>query len=124
MQFSRRTAVYNIVKSILKTAVYIMDQTEGAAAEVRHRADRISDHVSDVVDKGKNAIYGEDHTLRNILVFATGLGVGVGAGILFAPSSGEETRNMMRDKVENIGDRMRGTFSSAKSRATGTEGAY
>jgi hypothetical protein len=122
--------VNNLLKSILKTAVYILDQTDRAAADVRDRVNegvnRVSDRVSDLVDEGKGVIYGEDHTLRHVLLFAAGVGVGVTAGILLAPSSGEELRSSMRDRVEDIGDRVRSQFSTSKSstrrRATGTEG--
>lgn len=116
----------NLLKSVLKTAVYILDQVEDTAADVRdrmsERVDRVSDQVSDLADHGKRVIYGEDHTLRHILMFAAGVGVGVGAGMLLAPSSGEELRGQMREKVEDIGDRMRGKFSGTVNRATGTEG--
>jgi hypothetical protein len=126
-KFKRRIVVSNLLKSILKTAVYILDQTDRAAADVRDRvsehAERVSDRVSALADQGREVIYGEDHTLRNILLFAAGVGVGVGTGILLAPSSGEELRSSMREKVEDIGDRVRGRFSSGKgARATGTEG--
>src|SRR4029077_9079711 len=122
-KLKRRTAVSNILKSLLKTAVYILDQTDRAAADVSERAERVSDRVSDLTDQGRQVIYGEDHTLRHLLLFAAGLGVGVGAGILLAPSSGEELRSSMRERVEDIGDRVRGRFSSAiGTRASGTEG--
>lgn len=117
----------NLLKSILKTAVYILDQTDQAAADVRDRVsdrmNRVSDRVSDLADEGRRVVYGEDRTLRHLLFFAAGVGVGVGAGILLAPSSGEELRSSMREKVEDIGDRVRGRFSSGTgARATGTEG--
>ena len=116
----------NVLKSVLRTAVYILDQVD-RAGDVRDRVsdqvDRVSSRVSDLADQAKDVIYGEDHTWRNVLLFAAGVGVGVGAGVLLAPSSGEELRNSMREKVEDIGDRVRGRFSSRTgSRATGTEG--
>ena len=96
-----------LLKSILKTAVYVLDQADNAAADVRDRVydqvDRVSDQVSDITDRGRRAIYGEDHTLRNVLTFVAGVGVGLGAGVLLAPASGEETRNSMRDKVRTSG---------------------
>jgi gas vesicle protein len=116
-----------LLKSILKTAFYIIDQTDRAAADVRDRVsehvDRVSDQVSDLADQGRRVVYGESHTLRNTLIFAAGFGVGVGAGILFAPAKGEELRNSMREKVEDIGDRVRERFTTKTGvRATGTEG--
>jgi gas vesicle protein len=119
--------MYNLVKTILKTAVYIMDQADRAAVELKDRAEKVSDRVSDaaadLADQGRGLIEGEDHTMRNVLMFAAGVGVGIGAGILFAPASGEDLRNSVRDKVEDIGDRVRGRFTPAtRQRATGTEG--
>lgn len=37
---------------------------------------------------------------RRISYFLLGLGVGVAVGILFAPKSGEETREMIKSKAE------------------------
>lgn len=116
----------NLLKSILKTTVYILDQVDRATDvrdRVSDRVDRVSSRVSDLADQARDVIYGEDHTLRNVLLFTAGVGVGLGAGILLAPASGEELRNSMREKVEDIGDRVRGRFSSGTgARSTGTEG--
>jgi len=119
--------VNKLLRSILKTAVYIIDQAEDVTSDVRDRitdrADRVADRVSDIADGGRDVIYGEDHTLRHIGFFAAGVGVGVAAGMLFAPAPGEEIRSSMREKVEDIGNRVRDRFSpSTRSRATGTEG--
>ncbi len=122
--------VTKLLKSILKTAVYILDQADSAAADMRDRVtdqvDRVSDQVSDLTDRGRKAIYGEDHTLRNVLTFAAGLGIGLGAGVLLAPASGEETRSSMRDKVQDIGDKVRDQVrqrfsTSGGPRPTGTD---
>jgi gas vesicle protein len=115
------------LKTILKTTVYMMDQADGATADVRDRVsdtvDRVSDRVSELADRGKDLVYGEDHTLRNIGIFALGVGTGIAAGMLFAPASGDEIRGTVRDKVEDIGDRVRDRFSSStRARSTGTEG--
>ncbi len=119
-----------LLKSILKTAVYILDQADSAAADMRDRVtdqvDRVSDQVSDITDRGRKVIYGEDHKLRNVLTFAAGLGIGLGAGVLLAPASGEETRSSMRDKVQDIGDKVRDQVrhrfsTSGGRRPTGTD---
>lgn len=103
----------NLVKSILKTAVYIMDQTS-------EQVDRASERASEIADDARNAIYPrEDHTLRNLLAFAAGIGVGVGAGMLLAPSSGTELRSNISDKVQEIGNKVR---NRADTYSTGTEG--
>jgi len=103
----------NLVRSILKTAVYIMDQTA-------EQVDRASDRASEIADDARNAIYPrEDHTLRNLLAFAAGIGVGVGAGMLLAPSSGTELRSNISDKVQEIGNKVR---NRADAYSTGTGG--
>ncbi|HET9407482.1 MAG TPA: YtxH domain-containing protein [Candidatus Sulfotelmatobacter sp.] len=115
------------LRSILRTAMYVIDQFDSASSNLRDHvsdhADRVSDRLSDIADRGHDIIYGEDHTLRHILLFAAGVGVGVGAGMLLAPTSGEELRSNMRNKVQDIGDRVRDRVSSeTQRRTTGTEG--
>jgi YtxH-like protein len=103
-----------LLKSLLKAAVYIMDQTA-------EQVDRASDRASQIADRAKSAICPEeDHTLRNILSFAAGVGVGVGAGLLFAPASGAEIRSSIGDRVHDISDKVKERMSTQKS-ATGTE---
>lgn len=100
-----------LVRSALKTAVYIMDQTA-------EQVDRASERASEMADNAREAIYPQrDHTLRNIIAFAAGVGVGVGAGMLLAPSSGTELRGSISDKVQDIGNRVR---NRAEGYATGT----
>lgn len=108
--------LHRLLKSLLKTAVYIMDQTS-------EQVERASDRASHIADEAKSVIYPEeDHTLRNILSFAAGVGLGVGAGILLAPASGAEMRSSISEKVQDIGDKVRERFSPDRvSRATGTD---
>ena len=119
----------NFIKSILKTAVYFLDQTDRFAGDVRDRfsdtVDRASDRVSDLRDQAQELYEGEGHTMRNVLTFVAGVAVGVGAGMLLAPASGEEIRGSIGNKVQDIGDRVRSRFSSAsqtRRSPTGTEG--
>src|SRR5258708_30830018 len=119
-----------MMKPILKTAFHILAQADRAPVDIRARntvqVDRVSDQVSDITDRGRKVIYGEDHKLRNVLTFAAGLGIGLGAGVLLAPASGEETRSSMRDKVQDIGDKVRDQVrhrfsTSGGRRPTGTD---
>jgi gas vesicle protein len=114
----------NLIRSILKTAVYFLDQTDRFTGEVRDRVsegvDRASDRVADLRERAEDLYSGEDHTLRNVVTFAAGVGVGIGAALLFAPASGEEIRGQIGDRVHDIGDRVRERFSTRTS--TGTEG--
>ncbi|HEX4785587.1 MAG TPA: YtxH domain-containing protein [Candidatus Sulfotelmatobacter sp.] len=105
----------NVLKSLLKTAVYVMDQTSD-------QVDRVSQRASDFADDARTAIFPEeDHTLRNILLFAAGVGVGAGAALLLAPASGEDIRNSIGEKVQDISDKVKGRVSSQNYGATGTE---
>lgn len=119
----------NLLKSVLKTVVFLLDQTEGTAGDVRDRVsegvDRVADRVSDLRDRAQDLYSGtQDHTLRNILTFAAGVGVGVATAMLFAPASGEEIRSQIGEKVQDISGRVRDRFSAEQERrsATGTEG--
>ncbi len=116
----------NLLKSILKTAVYFIEQSDRVASDLRDRVseeyETASDRVSDLRDRAQDLYAGESHTLRNVLTFAAGVGVGIGAGMLLAPASGEEIRSSIGDKVQDIGDRVRDRFSSEARNATGTEG--
>jgi hypothetical protein len=104
--------VEKFVRSILKSIVYIMDETA-------NRVDRVSDRASEFAENTRSVIYpNQGHTGRNIMSFAAGIGVGVAAGLLLAPSSGAELRSTISDKVQNIGDKVRGR---SEAYATGTD---
>ena len=104
----------SVLQSLLKTAVYIMDQSAD-------KVDRVADRAYEIADDARTAIFPEDHTLRNVLLFAAGVGVGVGAGLLLAPASGEETRNSITEKVQDIGEKVKARVSNRNYGATGTE---
>ena len=90
------------VRSILKSVVYVMD-------EAAHRVDRVSDRASEFADTTHRVIYPDEGiTLRHLMSFAAGLGIGVAAGVLLAPSSGNELRSNIGDKVHDISDKIRG----------------
>jgi hypothetical protein len=102
----------SLLKSILKTAVYIMDSTADSV-------DRVSDRASRFADDARDAIYPDrGNTMRNILSFAAGVGIGVAAGVLLAPQSGAELRHSIGDRVQDISERVRG---KNEGYATGTD---
>ena len=107
----------NLLKSLLKTALYVMDQFS-------EQVDRASDRVSDLTDRGKTMIHREEkHTLRNAATFAAGVGVGIGVGILFAPVSGKEIRSSISEKVQDISDQVRERVvpTEVRPRPSGTD---
>ena len=100
------------VRSILKSVVYIMD-------EAANRVDRVSDRASQFADNTRSMIYpDEGSTFRHVASFAAGVGIGIAAGMLLAPSSGEELRSSIGDKVQNISEKIRGR---GETYATGTD---
>jgi gas vesicle protein len=48
--------------------------------------------------------------------FIAGIGIGIGLGILFAPMSGEETRNNLRDRAGDLGDQAREAFEQGRTK--------
>jgi hypothetical protein len=101
-----------LLKSALKTAVYLMDETSDQMDRVSERASSIADNTRDLIGPREN------HGFRNFMSFVLGVGVGVGAGMLLAPSSGEELRNTISDKVQDISGRVAGR---TEAYATGTD---
>jgi hypothetical protein len=110
-----------VFKSMLKTAAYIVDQTADQVDRASERASYIADQARGVVDDARSVIYPrEDHTLRNIMSFAAGVGLGIGVGMLIAPASGAEIRGSIGDKVQDISNKVKGR-AATQSYSTGTE---
>ena len=118
----------NLLKSVLKTAVYLLEESGDTANDVRDRVSRgygrASDRISDLGEQARDLYTGENYAMKSALMFGAGLALGVGAGLLLAPASGEETRGAIGDKVEEFRGQVRDRFSSSsrRSSATGTEG--
>ena len=118
-----------LLKSALKTVVYLLEQTEDVAGDVRDRVskgiDDATDRVSNLRDQAQNVYSGGgDHTFRNIMTFVAGVGIGMATAMLFSPASGEEIRSQLGEKVQDISEKVRDRFSSEQGgrSATGTEG--
>jgi len=112
--------VNKFLRSLLKAGVYLLEQSDHAAADIR---DRAKARVEDLTDRAGRAIRGqEDHTVRDAISFAAGAALGVGVAILFAPASGEETRSALAGKVRNVGNRVREQLSPEEKEPASTEG--
>lgn len=55
--------------------------------------------------------------------FLAGLGIGIGLGIIFAPMSGEETRNNLQQRAGDLKDSARDLVEQGKDRARTTVSA-
>ena len=88
----------------------VQDRAAKGYKEVRHRIRRAS-----------RAIQGEEGGMSNAVGLIAGVAVGVAVGMLFAPASGEETRALIMDKVQDVQERAQSAISREMRRATGTE---
>ena len=54
--------------------------------------------------------------------FLFGLGLGIGLGVLFAPMSGEETREQLSDRASGLANSARDTYEQGREKMkTGVE---
>lgn len=101
-----------LLSTLIGTGLYLLDPLRNRIAD---RLDDLSDRSSDIYDlasdrlgRASRVVRGEDHRFMSSAgAMLLGMGVGVGLGLLFAPASGEETRNNISNKVHDFGDRMR-----------------
>jgi gas vesicle protein len=52
--------------------------------------------------------------------FLFGLGLGVGLGVLFAPMSGEDARNTLQERAQDLASSARETFEQGRDRVQRT----
>jgi gas vesicle protein len=65
------------------------------------------------------AAEGENMDKNGLSSFLLGLGVGVAVGMLFAPKSGEETRQIIKNKAEEGGEYLKQRGTEFKETASG-----
>jgi hypothetical protein len=109
-----------ILKSLLQTGVYLIDQPDRVTRGMRDGFnDRVTNVGNRLIDVGEQ-LAGSDRTVRYALIFAAGLGVGVGVGMLMAPDSGEQTRRKVVSGINQAGDRIRSTGSDPLQYSAGS----
>jgi hypothetical protein len=107
--------VNRLVKSLLRTGMFLLDQSDQATADVR---DRFRDGIDEISDRTRRVMRSQQsHFMRDALTFAAGVTVGIGVGMLFAPASGEETRNTIADKAQDVSNKVRDRFAAESERA-------
>ena len=102
------------------------DRRERVSSKVRDRMDDLRETASekydeaiDRVERLADVIRGRRNYGAPVGAFLLGAGVGVGLGLLFAPASGEETRENLRGQANNLKDRI--SERAAKFRARASE---
>jgi gas vesicle protein len=93
----------------------ISDKYEGVADAVSSKYDGAVDRLEAAAD----AIQGKNDWGSKVAGFLLGVGIGAGLGILLAPASGSETRELVREKAADVKSKIR-NFS--RTSPTGTEG--
>ncbi len=124
--------VKKILKLLLGTSLYLLDQSDRATKNARGRVAGQVDDLRGLAQQKYNVTAGrfaraskafrrsdEHHAIRNSLRFAAGVGIGVGVALLSAPSSGEQTRTLLAEKAQKLGGDVRRRFSSHDLAATG-----
>jgi YtxH-like protein len=109
----------------MKVGLLFADPKVRAAirAQFRDRVDdanhAISEKYEDTVDRleaAHDALRGRSQWFSHAAFMLVGIGVGAGIGILLTPASGEETRRAIRDKAEQMRDKVADSTASMASR--------
>jgi gas vesicle protein len=97
-------------------------------------SDAVASKYDDAVDRleaAADAIQGKSQWSSHVAGFLLGVGVGAGIGILLAPAAGSETRESVREKANDVKDRVFDSVASATGKirqsvtsmpSTGTQG--
>jgi gas vesicle protein len=94
----------------------VRDRMSDLASAAQDQYESVSDRFEQVSD----AIQDKTDWVSPMVGFLAGVGVGVGLGILFAPASGEDTRQNISETAAAARDRVRRSVNRMPS--TGTEG--
>jgi gas vesicle protein len=71
--------------------------------------------LTDTVSKGSDSS-------NAIVALLAGLAVGAVLGVLFAPSSGEETRGLIADRATGLGEDLKDKYQSVKEKVASSTG--
>ena len=105
-----------LLGTALKAGLYFLERSDKATAPIREKA---KDQVEGLTDRTRQSILGpEDHTVRNAVSLAAGIGLGIALGMLFAPASGEEIRRSIVEKAQDARAKVRGRFPPEKDSTT------
>jgi len=107
-----RKAIGNRVKDS------VSDLSDSVSSKYGDVSDSVAEKYEDAVDRleaAADALRGKSNWPAHVGGFLLGVGIGAGLGILLAPAPGSETRESVREKANDVKNRV---FDSAAS-ATG-----
>jgi gas vesicle protein len=103
------------------------DVNERLSARMEDMGDAVKERYDEGVERLKDAhaaLHGRNHWVAPTIGFLGGAALGAGVALLFAPRSGEETREALQDAAMDMKERvkdkvssMTGTSSSIRSSA-------
>lgn len=122
----------------MKIGLFLTDAKLWSAVSdrLKERAENFTDSMRDTyseaserLDNAHAALRGRRHWFGSTLGFLSGVGIGVGLGMLLAPVSGEEARSVIRGKAADVRNKVTdfatspsGTTQFRSSQPTGTTG--
>ncbi|MGH9497916.1 MAG: YtxH domain-containing protein [Terriglobales bacterium] len=109
-QFLRLLLGMGIVLTEPKQRHRIYNRVSDRLEDFADQASRGYEHATDRIGRMYRSARGDESpALANAASFVIGMGVGVGAGMLFAPASGKKTREAIVEKVEHLQSNLRGS---------------
>ncbi|MGA9528961.1 MAG: YtxH domain-containing protein [Terriglobales bacterium] len=126
-QWARLALKFGLLLTDAKLWSAINDQVKERAGDVSDVMKQKYEDTSDRLGDVRDAWQGKTDWVVPVMSFVGGIGLGIGVGILFAPVSGEEARAVLRDKAEDVKNKVNDIASGAATRfrpvpVTGTEG--
>jgi gas vesicle protein len=77
--------------------------------------------LSDSASKLTDSVSKSSDSSNAIVALLTGLAVGAVLGVLFAPSSGEETRSLIADRASGLGEDLKDKYQSVKDKVVSSK---
>ena len=96
--------------------------------QFRDRIDDVNDSVSHTYADATTGLQNATDALRRrgpsrLAYFCLGIGVGTGVALLFAPASGQETRDVIRDRAGDVKKKVSDAAATATTRFRQSTGA-
>jgi gas vesicle protein len=129
MSFKIRKTATNWLRFALKCGLLVTDAKIWSAVNdmLDERASAVRDSVKQQDEELREKIRTHDvirsrgRGLAHAAAFVGGVGMGVGLGILFAPVSGEQAREIIRDKAADLTSDVKKKVSDIASRVSRKE---